>query len=45
VKWVLLIFAGTLILDGLAFGLLRPGFLVFPFGFLALLLFIVFRGR
>ena len=44
-KWILLIFAGTLVLDGLAFGLLRPGFLVFPIGLLAILMVVVVRGR
>ena len=44
-KWILLIVAGTLIIDGLAFGILRPGFLVIPIGALVILGFLLDSRR
>ena len=44
-RWVALIVVGTLILDGLVYGLLRPGFLVVPVGLLVMVLVVVARGR
>jgi hypothetical protein len=45
VKWVALIVAGTLILDGLIYGLLRPEALVVSVGLLAVLGVTVIRAR
>ena len=44
-KAVLLLMAGTAVLDGFAFGLLRPLFLVFPLGLLVVVVWTGFSGR